>query len=110
MKQVRNIRRFWVDNKTDIIIREWTNQEYEEHNSTERIFEKYWRAYCQRCKFTSIPSINKEEAKHDCKVHKHYYKGHPVVAKYIDCELFCLEIGEKLDERSGMWTSYMNRY
>lgn len=92
----RNLRRYWVDNDSGIIVRKWTDEEYKTINPYIHIFEKYWSFCCPNCNFIPISVLEKEEAKITQSRHINHFvckeniKRHKGFVEYRDHELVCL--------------------
>ena len=105
----RNVSRYWVDNDSGIIMREWTDEEYQSISPYTHIFEKYWSFRCPNCGFIPIPVSTKEEAEiAQCK-HMNYFcwslnkKKHKGIIEYRDHELICYETKEEFIDEYGVW-------
>ena len=105
----KNLSRYWVDNDSGIIMRKWTDEEYQSTNPYIHIFEKYWSFRCPNCEFVPIPVLEKEEAERTqirhinrfvCKENRKRHKG---FVEYRDHELVCLECKEEFIEDLGVW-------
>ena len=110
MNETRNIQRYWIDNDSQVIVRPWTDEEYQNINAHTHIFEKYWSRYCLCCPVIPTPYISKAEAEHDARMHELYGRGrHKCVVQYRDHELICLEHRDEFIGDLGKWV-YMEKY
>lgn len=109
--KVRNINRYWLDNDSDIVVRQWTDEEYKTINPHTYIFEKHWSYYCPRCGF--IPAIchDKDEAIHRSNDHRYRCGNkHKCVVEYRDHKLVCLEFNEEYMEQFDVWVAKQIKY
>lgn len=102
MMQIRNIHRQWIDKNSGMFIRSWTDNEYKSLDCRDHIFEQYWCYYCSRCTSEPILCASKNEAEHQCYVHRHY-TGHECKATQREFELVCIEFREEFDEKLQRW-------
>lgn len=105
----RNVDRYWVDNDTGIIMRKWTDEEYQSINPYTHIFEKYWSFRCPNCELIPWPLLTKEEAERrqirhinsfGCEANRKRHKG---FVEYREHELVCWEVKEEFLEDVGAW-------
>ena len=111
MNKIRNINRFWVDEDSRIIVRNWTNEEYKTTNPHTHIFERYWSYRCPICSFIPIPNYDKDEVKRAANSHMLYCgDNHKCKVEYRDHELVCLECRDEFLEDIGMWVAKQEIY
>lgn len=109
MNKEQNINRYWVDKKSSIIIRKWTDEEYETIEPHKHIFKKAWTYYCPICRFIPPCYFDKKECEHDANNHKHY-TGHECSITYEDREMICLEFRDEFSEDLGVWVNKQEVY
>ena len=111
MNKVQNIFRFWVDEGSGIIVRDWTDEEYKTLDPHTHIFETYWTYYCPRCGFLPTPYSNEKEVKYSAKLHEMRTPGdHRCIVEYRKFELACLETREEFREDLGVWVCVQEKY
>jgi len=105
----RNVNRYWVDNDSGIIMRKWTDEEYQSINPYTHIFEKYWSFRCPICGLIPIPVLDKKEAERTQIKHMNHFcfglnrKRHKGFIEYRNHELICWESKEEFLEDFGVW-------
>lgn len=115
MDEVKDLSRFWVDKDTGIVIRKWTDEEYESINPHTHIFEKYWSFRCPNCSFIPIPVLDKREAERRRVAHLNNFwcsedrKRHKGFVEYRDHKLICLEGKYEFIKDLNMWV-YKQEY
>lgn len=111
MRTKRNIKRFWVDEASGILVREWNDEEYKNINPHTRIFEKYWSYYCPICGFIPLPNDNREHVEREAKTHQLIAGSeHTCIVEFRKHELGCMENREEFLEDSELWVSIQEKY
>ena len=111
MDKVRNVNRYWLDNDSNIVVRQWDEEEYKTINPNTPIFEKHWSYYCPRCRFIHVICYNKAEAEHSGNNHRyHCGNKHKCVVEYRDHKLICLEFKEVYNKEFDVWVATQTRY
>ena len=111
MDKVKNINRYWLDNDSRIVARQWTDEEYETIDPRTHISEKYWSYRCPRCEFLPMLCYDEVEAKHQSNNHENYCgRRHKCIVEYRDFELSCWEFREELLEDLGVWVAKQEMY
>ena len=109
MSEVKNIDRYWVDKESRIIVRKWTDEEYNSIKPYEHIFEEQWVYYCPICNFIPVICRDKNSAIHSANSHKSY-TGHECLVECKNCEFVCLEFKDEFLEDLGVWVNKQEVY
>jgi hypothetical protein len=111
MDKIRNLNRFWVDKDTNIVVRQWTDEEYKIINPHTHIFEKYWSYYCPICGFIPMPCCDKSKVERDANHHRLCFGNkHKCIVEYRDHELACLEYKDEFMDEFGVWVFKQTTY
>lgn len=111
MDKVKNINRYWLDNDSRIVARQWTEEEYKTIDPHTHIFEKYWSCRCPRCEFLPVLCHDEAEARHHGSNHEHYCGSlHKCIVEYRDFELNCWEFKEEYNEEFDIWVAKQEVY
>lgn len=113
MNKVKNLSRYWIDKDSGVLIRPWTDEEYQSIDPRTHIFEKYWSYYCPVCGFLPTPVKTKQEAKEQQVAHANRFSSrrrHKGVVEYRNHELVCVEYKDEFVESLGVWVHKQEMY
>lgn len=98
----RNINRYWIEKNSQVVVRNWTEEEYKSADPKNHILEKHWSFSCPHCSFLPHLCANKDEAEHSNNVHRRYTR-HEGMVEYKDFELCCVECREEYSKEFNAW-------